>query len=141
MCSSDLLRAFFVEDRPVAEIASQFGYKPTALNVMISRFHAQFRRGSVPPFLSPTVEGAPPGQQRCEDLNGPEEPPIADRRLLNLRSGRRLETRNAGVFLFLPLLAKLRFDRIIAQADYPGSKMVPASSAILALLTLKLLDK
>jgi hypothetical protein len=53
----EALRAFFVEGRPVAEIASQFGYKPTALNVMISRFHAQFRRGSVPPFLSPTVEG------------------------------------------------------------------------------------
>jgi hypothetical protein len=53
----EALRAFFVDDRPVAEIASQFGYKPTALNVMISRFHAQFRRGSVPPFLSPTVEG------------------------------------------------------------------------------------
>ena len=41
----------------MAEIASQFGYKPTALNVMISRFHSRFRRGSVPPFLSPTVEG------------------------------------------------------------------------------------
>jgi hypothetical protein len=53
----EALRAFFVDGRPVAEIASQFGYKPTALNVMISRFHAQFRRGSVPPFLSPTVEG------------------------------------------------------------------------------------
>jgi hypothetical protein len=56
----EALRAFFVDDRPVAEIAAQFGYKPTALNVMISRFHAQFRRGSVPlarrkfsaPFLS-----------------------------------------------------------------------------------------
>ena len=52
----EALRAFFVEDRPVAEIASQFGYKPTALKVMISRFHSQFRRGSVPPFLSPTDE-------------------------------------------------------------------------------------
>ena len=52
----EALRAFFVENRPVAEIASQFGYKPTALNVMISRFHAQYRRGSLPPFLSPTVE-------------------------------------------------------------------------------------
>jgi hypothetical protein len=56
----EALRAFFVEDRPVAEIASQFGYKPTALNVMISRFHAQFRRGSLPPFLSPTVGGDHP---------------------------------------------------------------------------------
>ena len=53
----EALRAFFVDGRAVAEIAAQFGYKPTALNVMISRFHAQFRRGSVPPFLSPTVEG------------------------------------------------------------------------------------
>ena len=56
----EALRAFFVENRPVAEIASQFGYKPTALNVMISRFHAQYRRGSVPPFLSPTVGGGHP---------------------------------------------------------------------------------
>jgi hypothetical protein len=55
----EALRAFFVEDRPVADIASQFGYKPAALNVMISRFHAQLRRGSVP-FLSPTVEDGPP---------------------------------------------------------------------------------
>ena len=52
----EALRAFFVEDRPVPEIAAQFGYKPTALKVMISRFHTQFRQGSVPPFLSPTVE-------------------------------------------------------------------------------------
>ena len=41
----EALRACFVEDRPVAEVAAQFGYKPTALQVMIRRFHAQFRRG------------------------------------------------------------------------------------------------
>ena len=52
-----------------------------------------------------------------------------------------MSTRNAGVFLFLPLLAKLRFDRLVTAARYPGSKMVPAPSALLALLTLKLLDK
>jgi hypothetical protein len=60
---------------------------------------------------------------------------------LSLESGRRLLTRNAGVFLFLPLLAQLRFDHIVIQAGYPGSKMVSAPSALLALLTLKLLDK
>lgn len=60
---------------------------------------------------------------------------------MSLQSGRRLPTRNAGVFLFLPLLAKLHFDRIVTEAGYPGSKMVPAPSALLALLTLKLLDK
>ena len=53
----------------------------------------------------------------------------------------RLRTRVAGLFLFLPLLARLRFDRLVVQADYPGSKMVPADAALLSLLTLKLLDK
>jgi hypothetical protein len=43
--------------------------------------------------------------------------------------------------LFLPLLAKLGFDRLVAEAGYPGSKMIPATSALLSLLTLKLLDK
>jgi hypothetical protein len=43
--------------------------------------------------------------------------------------------------LFLPLLARLRFDRLITQAGYPGSPMVPATSALLSLLALKLLDK
>jgi hypothetical protein len=47
----------------------------------------------------------------------------------------------AGVFLFLPLLAKLGFDQIVAKAGYPGSEMVPATSSLLTLLTLKLLDK
>jgi len=45
------------------------------------------------------------------------------------------------VFLFLPLLARLRFDRLVSQAGYPGSRMVPAVSALLSLLALKLLDK
>jgi hypothetical protein len=47
----------------------------------------------------------------------------------------------AGVFLFLPLLARLRFDQLVGQAGYPGSRMVPAVSALLSLLALKLLDK
>jgi hypothetical protein len=43
--------------------------------------------------------------------------------------------------LFLPLLARLRFDRLSVQAGYPGSPMVSATSALLSLLALKLLDK
>jgi hypothetical protein len=54
---------------------------------------------------------------------------------------RRLRTRVAGVFLFLPLLARVRFDHLVSQASYPGSAMVPATSALLSLLVLKLLDK
>lgn len=43
--------------------------------------------------------------------------------------------------MFLPLLARLGFDHLIRQAGYPGSRMVPAASAVLSLLALKLLDK
>jgi hypothetical protein len=66
---------------------------------------------------------------------------VADCRGLDLASTRRLRTRVAGIFLFLPLLARLRFDQIVQHAGYPGSQMVPAVAALLSLLTLKLLDK
>ena len=38
-------------------------------------------------------------------------------------------------------MTQLRLDRLVVGADYPGSEMVPAPAAILALLVLKLLDK
>jgi hypothetical protein len=60
---------------------------------------------------------------------------------MDLASGRRLRTRVAGIFLFLPLLARLRFDQIVQRAGYPGSQMVPAVGALLSLIALKLLDK
>jgi len=47
----------------------------------------------------------------------------------------------AGLFLFLPLLARLRFATLVGQAGYPGSRMIPAPAALLSLLALKLLDK
>jgi hypothetical protein len=71
----------------------------------------------------------------------PEAPAVADCRTLDLTPGRRLRTRVAGIFLFLPLLARLRFDQLVHRAGYPGSQMVPATGALLSLLTLKLLDK
>jgi hypothetical protein len=52
-----------------------------------------------------------------------------------------LETRVAGLFVFWPLLAQLGFDDLVRQASYPGSRMVPATSALLSLLALKLVDK
>jgi hypothetical protein len=39
------------------------------------------------------------------------------------------------------LLAQLQFEQLVTQAGYPGSQMVPAASALLSLLALKLLDK
>jgi hypothetical protein len=68
-------------------------------------------------------------------------PAVADCRELSLTPGRTLRTRVAGIFLFLPALTKLGFDRLVEQARYPGSEMVPAPAAVLSLLTLKLLDK
>ena len=53
----------------------------------------------------------------------------------------RLQTRVAGIFAFWPLLAQLGFDELVKQAGYPGSGMVPATSALLGLLALKLIDK
>jgi hypothetical protein len=66
---------------------------------------------------------------------------VADCRGLDLTAERRLRTRVAGIFLFLPLLARLHFDQIVHRANYPGSQMVPATGALLSLLTLRLLDK
>jgi hypothetical protein len=85
--------------------------------------------------------GRPPGRKSCQDQGGPELPEIADCRELNLEIGRRWRTRVAGVFLFLPLLARLDFQRLVSNANYPGSQMIPPGGALLSLLALKLLDK
>lgn len=71
----------------------------------------------------------------------PERPAIADVRAMSLTCGRRLRTRMAGAFLFLPLLARLRLDQLVEHAGYLGSAMIPAASALLSLLALKLLNK
>ena len=60
---------------------------------------------------------------------------------MNLETGRWWRTRVAGIFLFLPLLARLGFQRLVCDANYPGSRMIPPVSALLSLLALKLLDK
>jgi hypothetical protein len=54
----EALRAVIAEDRPVNEVAAKFGYKPAALNVMISRFSSQLRKGCVPPFFLLTAADA-----------------------------------------------------------------------------------
>jgi hypothetical protein len=61
--------------------------------------------------------------------------------MLSLAPRRCVRSRLAGAFLFLPLLSRLRLDQLAAGAGYPGSAMIPAASALLSLLALKLLDK
>jgi hypothetical protein len=62
---------------------------------------------------------------------------VADVNALDL-TPRKLRTRFGGIFLFLPFLASIAFDRILDQAGFPGSKMVPAGHALRSLLALKL---
>lgn len=62
---------------------------------------------------------------------------VADVRQLDL-TPRHIKTDFGGLFLFLPWLATIPFDRILSQVGLPGSKMVPAGCAMRALLGLKL---
>jgi hypothetical protein len=93
--------------------------------------------GPAPPLFATPARGRP----TLAANNGDCQIAIADVQALSLETGRRLITRHAGVFLFLPLLSRLRFDQIVERAGYPGTKMVPAAHALMSLLILKLLDK
>jgi hypothetical protein len=61
----------------------------------------------------------------------------ADARALSLDS-RTVRTKFGGLFLFLPMLAEIGFDRVIRRCGLPGTQMVPASHALRSLLALKL---
>jgi hypothetical protein len=93
------------------------------------------------PLFLPDGRGRPLGAGASPGRPTPDTPDIADCRESNLETGRAIRSRVAGAFLFLPLLARLGFDRLVTEAGYPGSAMVPAAAALLSLLALKLLDK
>ncbi|HUW32943.1 MAG TPA: hypothetical protein VM223_15150 [Planctomycetota bacterium] len=77
-----------------------------------------------------------------EPLPAPlEQTEVADARALDLRPGRELACREAGIFLFLPLLVQTHLAAIVNDARMPGSRMIPNISDVLNLLALKLLDK
>ena len=61
----------------------------------------------------------------------------ADVRALNLEP-RTLRTKFGGLFLFLPALSELGFDRVVQRCDLPGTQLVPAAHALRSLLALKL---
>ena len=62
---------------------------------------------------------------------------VADVRQLDLQP-RQFRTQFGGLFLFLPMLAQIPFDRLLRRAGLPGSEMIPAGCAIRSLLALKL---
>lgn len=75
-------------------------------------------------------EERPPGSR-------PTTADVADIRQLDL-SPRSFRTQFGGLYLFLPSLAAVPFDRILRRAGFPGSEMIPAGCALRSLLALKL---
>jgi hypothetical protein len=71
----------------------------------------------------------------------PEIPEVANLEKLDLSDGRKLYSRVAGVYLFLPFLASMKLPEVVDRAGMPGSKMIPPVSYFLSLLALKLLNK
>ncbi len=70
----------------------------------------------------------------------PEIAAVADVRRLDL-SPRSFRTSLAGLFFFVPLLARLDLSRVVQAGPLPGSNMIPAEQAVRSLLALKLLGK
>lgn len=76
----EALRAVFVEAEPIDRVAVRFGYKPSALKSMASRFRADCRRGVAPPFFSPTDVDDHSGLAPAKTSHAPNRPksPIAE---------------------------------------------------------------
>lgn len=62
---------------------------------------------------------------------------VADVRQLDL-TPRKFRTKFGGLFLFFPFLAAIPLGKILRQAGFPGTQMVPAAHAVRSLLGLKL---
>jgi len=58
-------------------------------------------------------------------------------RLLSLEP-RSIRTKYGGLFLFLPAMVSMGFDRVMENCGLPGTKMIPAAHAMRSLLALKL---
>jgi hypothetical protein len=65
---------------------------------------------------------------------------IADVRQFSMEE-RDFTTHAGGLFLLLPLIARLDFDSLVRKSEFPGTKMIPAAYAFRSALLLKLLGK
>lgn len=77
------------------------------------------------------------GDDERMDAPRPLPADAAKVQLLNLKP-RMLRTKFGGLFLFLPLLAKIPLEDLLQKVDFPGSKKIPADYAMRSLLALKL---
>lgn len=75
-------------------------------------------------------------EERPEKIR-PETAAVADRRQFVL-TDRRFDTQLGGLFLLIPALVRCNITELVQKAGYPGSKMIPATQALLSLLAMKL---
>jgi Transposase DDE domain len=80
-----------------------------------------------------------PRRRDEERLPGPrpEVAEVADANRLDL-SPRQVRTQFGGLYLFVPYLAQIPLERMLEEAGFPGTQMIPAAQAIRSLLGLKL---
>jgi len=189
----EALRAYFLDNRPAAEVAARFGYSTASLRSLCHQFRydpalrtAFFQTPRPGPRQAPARERVralvvamrkrnlsvydiqqelaaaghtisinslslllrEEGFARLPRRRDDERPPtvlpqpaaVADVRMLSL-APRTFATRLGGPFFFIPLLAPIRLDDIVRQAQLPGSQMIPAEQALRTLLALKLIGK
>jgi len=67
----------------------------------------------------------------------PEVAEVADVNRLDL-SPRRFRTQFGGLYLFVPYLAQIPLERLLKEAGFPGTRIIPAAQAMRSLLGLKL---
>jgi len=77
----EALRAFFVERRPLPDIARQFGFAHGTLRNIVCQFRARCQAGPVPPFSSNRRAGDPTEPAPTTPQRVPKSPrsPIAAR--------------------------------------------------------------
>lgn len=71
-------------------------------------------------------------------LPRPDTSALADIRAVDWSTASVFETQAGGLFVFIPTLVAWDFAGWIAQAQLPGSSMIPALNTVLAMLALKL---
>lgn len=69
----EALRAVFVEQQPMQDVAQRLGYRYDTMRALVCRFRSQFDAGTLPPFSAPPVAGAPTARPRPQ-RRGPTSP-------------------------------------------------------------------
>jgi len=109
----------------------------------ISRVLAESRHRLSPVAVSLILKeegfGRLPRRRDEERLPGPrpEVAQVADVNRLDL-SPRRFRTQFGGLYLFVPYLAQIPLEKLLKEAGFPGTGMIPAAAAVRSLLGLKL---